>query len=372
MIRVLSIFGTRPEAIKMAPVIRELENHPDLIESKICVTAQHREMLDQVLDVFGLVPDIDLDLMQKNQSLTELTARALTGLNRVIADMNPDVVLVQGDTTTVLAGSLAAYYQHIPVGHVEAGLRTYDRYNPFPEEINRRLTDGLTTFYFAPTDTAMTSLLNEGVPQEMIFLTGNPVIDALEMTLENDPPGEATDLLNEIGNNRIILFTAHRRENFGEPIINFCQAIEEIVGRYKDVSIIYPVHMNPNVKDVVFEHLEGKERIHLVEPLSYVTFVHLMKTAYLILTDSGGIQEEAPALATPVLVLRNVTERPEAVESGTVKVIGTDTSSIVQETCLLLDDQKIYQRMAAGVSPYGDGKAAKRIVKVLLDYFKDL
>jgi len=370
MIKVLSIFGTRPEAIKMAPVIKELENHPELIDSKICVTAQHREMLDQVLDIFDLVPDIDLDLMQKDQSLTELTARALTSLSKVISDIDPDVVLVQGDTTTVLAGSLAAYYLHIPVGHVEAGLRTYDRYNPFPEEINRRLTDGLTTFYFAPTATAQTALLNEGVLQKNIYLTGNPVIDALEMTLQKDPPGEVTELLTTIGNDRILLFTAHRRENFGKPIQNFCQAIREITKKYEDVSIIYPVHLNPNVREVVFDQLGDLERVHLVEPLAYDSFVHLMKAAYLILTDSGGIQEEAPALATPVLVLRKVTERPEAVESGSVKVIGTDSTSIVQETAQLLEDEEIYQRMVAGVSPYGDGAAAKRIVSVLLEYFK--
>jgi len=369
MIKVLSIFGTRPEAIKMAPVIQELQKYPELIDSKICVTAQHRQMLDQVLGIFNLVPDVDLDLMQSNQSLTELTARALSGLSKVIADIGPDVVLVQGDTTTVLAGSLAAFYQQIPVGHVEAGLRTYDRYNPFPEEINRRLTDGLSTFYFAPTATAQTALLNEGIPLEQIYLTGNPVIDALKQTLQKEPPGEVTDLLKNIGDNRILLFTAHRRENFGVPLTNFCQAIQEIVRKYRDVSVIYPVHLNPNVRDVVFEHLGGQDRIHLIEPLPYISFVHLMKASYLILTDSGGIQEEAPALGTPVLVLRNVTERPEAVDSGTVKVIGTDTASIVMETGHLLEDQNVYQKMATGVSPYGDGYAAERIVNVLLDYF---
>jgi len=369
MIKVLSIFGTRPEAIKMAPVIQELQKYPELIDSNICVTAQHRQMLDQVLGIFNLVPDVDLDLMQTNQSLTELTARALSGLSKVIADIGPDVVLVQGDTTTVLAGSLAAFYQQVPVGHVEAGLRTYDRYNPFPEEINRRLTDGLSTFYFAPTATAQNALLNEGIPLEQIYLTGNPVIDALKQTLQKEPPGEVTDLLKNISDNRILLFTAHRRENFGVPLTNFCQAIQEIVRKYRDVSVIYPVHLNPNVRDVVFEQLGGQDRIHLIEPLPYISFVHLMKASYLILTDSGGIQEEAPALGTPVLVLRNVTERPEAVDSGTVKVIGTDTASIVMETGHLLEDQNVYQKMVTGVSPYGDGYAAERIVNVLLDYF---
>ncbi len=370
MIKVLTIFGTRPEAIKMAPVLQELQKFPELIESKICVTAQHRQMLDQVLDLFDLKPDIDLDLMKPNQSLTDLTARVIIGLSKVISEIKPDVVLVQGDTTTVMAGSLAAFYQKIPIGHVEAGLRTFDRYNPFPEEINRRLTDVLTSFYFAPTETAQNALLNEGIPKDKIFLTGNTVIDALYRTELMDPPREVTDLIKTVGENRLLLVTAHRRENFGAPIINICQSIKEITRKYQDVSVIYPVHLNPNVRDVIFDQLGDEDRVHLIEPLSYISFVHLMKAAYLILTDSGGIQEEAPALGTPVLVLRKVTERPEAVEAGTVKVIGTDLESIVRETGELLENKTHYLKMANAVSPYGDGNAAQRIVHILLDHFQ--
>ncbi len=370
MIKVLSIFGTRPEAIKMAPVILELGKHPDIFDSRICVTAQHRQMLDQVLSVFGLVPDIDLDLMRENQTLADLSARALTGLSDVLKDLAPDLVLVQGDTTTVFAASLAAFYQRVPVGHVEAGLRTQDIYNPFPEEVNRRVTDVLTSFYFAPTQTARNALLREGFADERIFVTGNTVIDALHRVVGSEPPQDIQDLLEEIGSRRMILLTAHRRENFGKPLENICTAILEIIQKYPDVVVVYPVHMNPNVRDIVYEQLSGLERVMLIEPQSYQGFVHLMNSATLVLTDSGGIQEEAPALGKPVLVLRKVTERPEAVESGTVKVIGTERKDILRETGLLLDDQELYQQMAAAVSPYGDGQAAERIVKILVDHFQ--
>ena len=370
MIKVLSIFGTRPEAIKMAPVILELQKYPQAFESKICITAQHRQMLDQVLDIFNLKPDIDLDLMKENQSLPDLTARALTGLTTVIEDMKPDLVLVQGDTTTVFAGSLAAFYQRIPVGHVEAGLRSFDRYNPFPEEVNRKITDVLTEFYFAPTETACESLRGEGYTDEKIHMTGNTVIDALQWVSKLDPPPEIDQLLSSVGNRKLILLTAHRRENFGEPLLEICQAITEIIDSNPDVVVVYPVHLNPNVQKVVLEHLAGLDRVFLIEPQSYQAFVHLLKNAYLVLTDSGGIQEEAPALGTPVLVLRKVTERPEAVEAGTVKVIGTAKEDIVRETGLLLENQVIYQEMATAVSPYGDGRAAERIVRILLEHFR--
>jgi len=370
MIKVMSIFGTRPEAIKMAPIVQELSKYPGQVDSRICITAQHRQMLDQVLEVFNLVPDIDLNLMQENQTLSELTARALTGINEVLSQLKPNLVLVQGDTTTVLASSLSAFYHQIPVGHVEAGLRTFDRYNPFPEEINRRLTDVLSSIYFAPTTTSREALLAEGFPAERIYLTGNPVIDALYQTLRVEPSDEIIELKRKIGDRRMILLTAHRRENFGDPLNQICRAIQDISLTYDDVVVVYPVHLNPNVREVVYDQLSDLDDVYLIEPQSYLDFVHLMNNAYLILTDSGGIQEEAPALGIPVLVLRRVTERPEAVTAGTVKVIGTDRVNIVQETGRLLKDEQEYQRMASGISPYGDGKAAERIVKIILNEFQ--
>lgn len=367
---ILLTFGTRPEAIKLAPVVQELWNYSERVETLVCVTAQHREMLDQVLDLFGIEPDIDLDLMEENQSLPLFTSRAMTTFSEVLEKIRPNIVLVQGDTTSAMVASLAAFYQKIPVGHVEAGLRTRNRYSPFPEEINRRLISQLATYHFAPTCTAAKALRAEGIV-ENIFITGNTVIDALLM-VANQPPSPITrslfDRLNISTNSniRILLVTAHRRENFGQPLESICTALREIVLRNPDVQVIYPVHMNPNVRKPVYRILSGHRRIHLVEPLPYETFVHLMKSAYLILTDSGGIQEEAPALGKPVLVMRHETERSEAIEAGTVKVVGTDSDRIIKETERLLYDMDEYRRMSQAVSPYGDGQAAQRIVAALL------
>jgi UDP-N-acetylglucosamine 2-epimerase (non-hydrolysing) len=374
MIRVLSIFGTRPEAIKMAPVIRELEKHLDKFKPITCATAQHRQMLDQVLGIFGINPDIDLNLMEENQHPASLTARAMTASTEVLEQVHPDLVLVQGDTTTAMVGALAAFYQKIPVGHIEAGLRTYNRYSPFPEEINRHLIGVLATYHFAPTETAAEALRAENVLDENIFVTGNTVIDAL-LWITRQPPSEKTRrLLSRLGIRagnpnqlRTILVTAHRRENFGRPFENICMALRELVRRNPDIQIVYPVHLNPNVQEPVHRILDGNERIHLIAPLPYETFAHLMNRAYLIITDSGGIQEEAPVLGKPVLVLREVTERPEAVEAGVVKVVGTDPDRIISEAERLLYEEAEYKRMAQTVSPYGDGHAAERIVRILME-----
>lgn len=352
----------------MAPVVLELKKWRDQIDSRVCVTGQHREMLDQVLRVFDIRPDIDLDLMRENQTLAALTARALVALGEVLEQMEPDVVLVQGDTTTTLAGALAAFYERIPVGHVEAGLRTGNRYSPFPEEVDRRLVGALATYHFAPTRVAADALRVEGI--ENIFVTGNSVIDALFWVLRSRD-GSTTPASNVNASGaaarRVILVTAHRRENFGRPLENVCRALRDIVRRNPDVKIVYPVHPNPNVREPVYGLLGGQARIHLTEPLPYPTFCRALQQADLILTDSGGVQEEAPSLHKPVLVLRTETERPEAVEAGTVKVVGVETERIVEETERLLYDQRAYQRMAEALNPYGDGHAAERIVKVLLE-----
>lgn len=361
--RILSIFGTRPEAIKMAPVVKELEKHNDSVESVVCVTAQHREMLDQVLCLFEIEPEIDLDIMEPSQTLASLTSKAMKGLTDVVNDVRPDVVLLQGDTTTAMLASLASFYEKAAVGHVEAGLRTYDRYSPFPEEINRRLISALATYNFAPTQTAVDALIAEGFARESIFLTGNTVIDALLMTVRKKCE-LGMDFLNR--DKKLILVTAHRRESFGRPFQNICNGLKEVAIRNPEVEIVYPVHLNPNVRRVVFETISDQERFHLIEPLEYKKFVHLMNSSYIILTDSGGIQEEAPALGKPVLVLREKTERPEAVESGTAKLIGTDTEVIISETEKLLYNEEEYNKMSNAVSPYGDGHAAERIVGILL------
>jgi len=383
MIRVLSIFGTRPEAIKMAPVVGELRKHPDRVEALVCVTAQHRQMLDQVLDLFAIEPDMDLDLMENDQSPASLTARAVTALTRVLEQVRPDLALVQGDTTTAMVAALAAFYQKIPVGHVEAGLRTGNRYSPFPEEINRHLIGVLATYHFAPTLTAAAALRAEGVSEEAIFVTGNPVIDALLRVVQQPPSAEALALLKRLGLTEetgcsgdppvsasapLLLVTAHRRENFGQPLESICTALREIVRRNPRVQIVYPVHMNPHVREPVSRILGGHERIHLLDPLPYEPFAHLMKQARLILTDSGGIQEEAPALGKPVLLLRRETERPEAVEAGTVKIVGTDSERIIAETERLLYDADEYRRMAQAISPYGDGHASERIVRTIIEH----
>lgn len=373
MKKILTVIGTRPEAVKLAPVILELEKHPDQIQSSVCVTAQHREMLDQVLRLFGIVPDVDLNLMRPGQTLAELTSRVITGMDEVLQAEQPDMVLVQGDTTTVMAVALAAFYHKIPVGHVEAGLRSHDRYSPFPEEINRRLAGVLSTYHFAPTETARQALLQENVPDDHIFVTGNTVIDALHMIVQRPEPAQFQALLARMGGNgrlpeerRLILVTAHRRENFGKPFESICQGLKSIAVRNPETFIVYPVHLNPNVQEPVFRLLGDSDRIILTDPVEYDVMAHLMNSAYLILTDSGGIQEEAPSLGKPVLVMRTETERPEAVEAGTAKLVGPNAAKILQETEKLLHDEQAYREMAQAVSPYGDGRAAKRVVQTCL------
>jgi len=367
MIKVLSVFGTRPEAIKMAPVVRELEKHTDRIISKVCVTAQHRQMLDQVLDLFQIVPDYDLDIMQENQTLSQVTAVVFERLDPIIAAEEPDWVLVQGDTTTVMAASLVSFYHQVRVGHVEAGLRTGDKWQPFPEEINRRVAGVVADLHFAPTAWARDNLLREGVHADKIHVTGNPVIDALLMVADMPYDVRQGPLADIPWDKRVILVTAHRRENFGKPLESICAALREIAHRYSgDVHIVYPVHPNPNVQNTVYRLLDGVPNITLLPPLDYLPLVHLMERAYLVLTDSGGIQEEAPGLGKPVLVLREVTERPEAVEAGTVRVVGTDREQIVAEVMRLLDDYGAYEQMANAVNPYGDGHAAQQIAGALL------
>ena len=367
--KVLSVFGTRPEAIKMAPVVRELEKHPEKIESKVCITAQHREMLDQVLDLFKIKPDYDLNLMKPNQSLEELTSRILLKLTHLLQKENPDWLLVQGDTTTVMAASLAAFYQNIKVGHVEAGLRTGDKRQPFPEEINRRIAGVIADLHFAPTRQAESNLLKEGIPSTQVIKTGNTVIDALQWVAKLPSPAFVEKLLENIKESRKILVTAHRRENFGKPLENICMALKEIAKEYEgEIHLIYPVHLNPKVQEPVRRILGGIPNITLLPPLDYLSLVHLMKASYLVLTDSGGIQEEAPGLGKPVLVLRAKTERPEGVSAGTVKLVGSDKEKIIAETKILLDDRNAYAKMAQAINPYGDGKASSRIVKGLLNY----
>ncbi len=377
MKKVSIIFGTRPEAIKLAPVILGLKKSPDII-SHVCVTAQHREMLDQVLEIFGIVPDVDLNLMQKNQTLGDLTARAIRALDRYMAEHRPDLVLVQGDTTTVFCAALAAFYHKIPVGHVEAGLRTGDIYSPWPEEINRQLATRITTLHFAPTETNRQNLLAEGVKPDGIFVTGNTVIDALLMAVERvrtAPP--AIDGLPDKSfvswdGKPVVLITGHRRENFGEGFENICNAIAELGRRFPETQFVYPVHLNPNVREPVKRILGLAERpsqnIHLIEPLPYLPFVALMNRAHLILTDSGGVQEEAPGLGKPVLVMRNTTERPEGVAAGTVRLVGTDYGTIVEEVTRLMADGNEYATMSHAHNPYGDGKAAERIRHIILSY----
>lgn len=368
MIKVLSVFGTRPEAIKMAPVVQELARHPDRILSCVCVTAQHREMLDQMLDLFDIQPDYDLDLMRENQHLSDVTASVLTGVEHVIQQERPDWVLVQGDTTTTMATALAAFYNRCRVGHVEAGLRTGNKFYPFPEEINRKIADAVSDLHFVPTEANKRNLLREGFSEESILVTGNTVIDALLEIRQRfkgcNMPGPLAGIPPD---RRIILITAHRRENFGAPLRSICQALLQLSEEYdSSIHLVYPVHRNPNVSPVVHELLGQRDNILLLEPLEYHTFVQLMDMSYLVLTDSGGLQEEAPSLGKPVLVLRHETERPEAVEAGTVRIIGTDCEAIVKETRKLLDDPQEYQRMARAINPYGDGRASRRIVEALL------
>lgn len=363
MTRVLTIYGTRPEAIKLAPVVLELRRHAARLESLVCVTAQHRQMLDQVNALFGIEPDVDLDLMTEDQALEDLTAAVVQRLTPVLRDIRPELVLVQGDTTTVMAAALACFYQRIPLGHVEAGLRTSDLFDPFPEEMNRRVTSVLARYHFAPTERARRVLLAEGHAPDSVLLTGNTVVDALKLILRSAPPPVLP--LSPNGR-RLLLVTAHRRENFGAPLESICQALSDLVDRHEDVEVVYPVHLNPNVRRVVFRYLSGHPRIHLLDPVDYVELAHLLARCYLVLTDSGGIQEEAPVVGKPVLVMRRETERPEAIEAGTARLVGTDRATIVRETERLLADESAYQRMARAQSPFGDGHAAERIVGFLL------
>lgn len=365
MIKVLSVFGTRPEAIKMAPVVRALERAHG-IESRVCVTAQHREMLDQVNELFGVVPDHDLDIMRHGQTLADITMRAMTGLDWVIATEQPDVCIVQGDTTTTFVAGLTSFYHKVPVAHVEAGLRTDDKHQPFPEEINRRLTSVLTDWHFAPTQVAADRLFAENVPADRVYVTGNTVIDALLEAARLDytfPPGPIADAL--ASGRRIVLATLHRRENWGDPVVAVCRAIKQLASDFPDIHVLFAVHMNPVVRDVVNEWLGAAERITLVEPVDYLPFVKLQQAATLILSDSGGIQEEAPSLGTPVLVLRNTTERPEAVSAGTVRLVGTETERIVAEASRLLTDPDEHARMAMASNPFGDGTASQQIADIL-------
>lgn len=369
--KILSVFGTRPEAVKMAPIVRLLKQTPG-IESRVCVTAQHRQMLDQVLELFQITPDYDLDLMRDDQSLAQISASIFTNLDPILTGFQPDWVLVVGDTTTVVTTSLVTYFRRIKLGHVEAGLRTHNKWHPFPEEINRRIATVIADLHFAPTEWSKENLLREGVNEKDILVTGNSVIDALHFVANQQEPQEITSLINQLGletsrpaTRRLVLVTAHRRENFGEPLENICCAIKELAAR-GDVEIVYPVHLNPNVQEPVNRILKGLPHITLLPPLDYLPMVHLMKHATFLLTDSGGLQEEAPSLGVPVLVMRETTERPEGVEAGTLKLIGTEISNIVREATQLLDDPAAYTAMAKAANPYGDGHTAERIINALM------
>ena len=369
-LKVMTVFGTRPEAIKMCPLVQELRRHPDTLEPIVAVTAQHREMLDQVLDLFGIVPDYDLNIMQGGQTLYDVTTRALTGLKEVMEKARPDLVLVHGDTTTTFAGALAAYYLQIPVGHVEAGLRTGNKYSPFPEEMNRKLTGAIADLLFAPTTTSRDNLLRENVDPAAIFVTGNTVIDALATTVQADYRFDDPVVEEALSRHpRLLVMTTHRRENLGEPMRHVYRAVKDALAQCPDVAAVFPVHKNPKVREVVQAELAGQDRVYLTEPMDYQPFANLMSRASVILTDSGGIQEEAPALGKPVLVLRGTTERPEAVAAGTVRLVGTDYDAVRNETLRLLTDRSYYQSMAEAVNPYGDGQACRRIVGFILNRF---
>ncbi len=369
-IKVMTVFGTRPEAIKMAPLVKEIEKREEL-ESIVAVTAQHRQMLDQVLEIFDITPDYDLNIMKDRQTLTDITLRATQGLDGVIKEAKPDIVLVHGDTSTTFAGSLAAFYNQVSVGHVEAGLRTYDKYSPFPEEMNRKLTGAIADMHFAPTVNNKNNLLKEAVKEEDIYITGNTVIDALQTTVKEGYQFENEELNKIDFGKKVIVVTAHRRENLGEPLNNICSALAEIAKEYKDeVVVVYPVHLNPVVRETAAKHLGNIENVHLIDPVDVTELHNLMNKAYMIMTDSGGLQEEAPSLGKPVLVLRNETERPEAVEAGTVKIAGVDKETIIKMGKELLDNPESYDKMAKAVNPYGDGKASIRICDAIIEKFK--
>jgi len=373
MKKILIVFGTRPEAIKLAPLIKEFEKHTDIFNTKVCVTAQHRQMLDQVLEIFNIKPDFDLNLMKAKQSLNSITSNVLLGMKPILDEFEPEIVFVHGDTSTTFSTALACYYQRIDIAHVEAGLRTYDIYSPWPEEANRQLTSKLTKFHFAPTEISKQNLLNEGIKDSAITVTGNTVIDALFLMLEkidNDKTLQQS-LIKEINlpfdilNSRYILVTGHRRENFGQGFINICEALNEIAEKNRDIQIVYPVHLNPNVQEPVLKLLSGTKNIHLIAPLDYESFVFTMSKSYFIITDSGGIQEEAPSIGKPVLVTRDTTERPEAIEAGTAKLVGTNREKIVTEAEKLLLDENEYKKVSLSKSPYGDGFASKRIIEFI-------
>ena len=366
-IKVMSIFGTRPEAIKMAPLVKELERREE-IASIVCVTAQHRQMLDQVLDTFEIKPDFDLNIMKQGQTLSDITTAALLGLEGVIKEARPDLILVHGDTTTTFAGALAAFYQQVAIGHVEAGLRTDNKYSPYPEEMNRQMVDRLTDMFFAPTALSRENLLRENVPAEKIYVTGNTAIDAMATTVRGDYTHPELDWIGE--NERLILLTAHRRENLGDPMRSIFRGVRRIVDEFPDVKVLYPIHLNPAVRQVAREVFEGCERVRLIEPLEVFDFHNFQNRSFIILTDSGGIQEEAPSLGKPVLVLRDTTERPEGIEAGTLKLVGTDEKTIYRETRRLLTDEEEYRRMSRASNPYGDGHASERIADAIIRKFK--
>ena len=368
MIKVMSIFGTRPEAIKMAPLVKELEKRKN-IESIVCVTAQHREMLDQVLETFDIKPDYDLNIMKQGQTLGDVTTRALSGLEEVIKEARPDIVLVHGDTTTTFAGALAAFYNQVAIGHVEAGLRTDNKYSPYPEEMNRQMVDRLSDMYFAPTEISKNNLLKENIDESKIYITGNTAIDAMSTTIDKNYTHKELEWIKP--GERMILLTAHRRENLGEPMRHIFRAIKRIVDEFDDVKVIYPIHMNPKVREVANEVFDGDDKVKLIEPLEVFDFHNFQNKSYIILTDSGGIQEEAPSLGKPVLVLRDTTERPEGISAGTLKLVGTDEDIIYEETKRLLTDSKEYERMSKASNPYGDGHASERIVDAIVEYFNE-
>lgn len=374
MKKILLVFGTRPEAIKMAPLVKALQKDTEHFETRVCVTAQHRQMLDQVLEVFGITPEYDLNIMAPNQDLYDITAKVLLGLREVLKDFHPDTVLVHGDTTTSMAASLAAFYMQIPVGHVEAGLRTYNMLSPWPEEMNRQVTDRICTYYFAPTEQSRANLLQENIDAKKIFITGNTVIDALLMAVDiiSTTAGVKEKMAKElqekgytVGDREYILVTGHRRENFGDGFLHICKAIKELAALHPEMDIVYPVHLNPNVQKPVYELLSGLSNVYLISPLDYLPFIYTMQHSTLLLTDSGGVQEEAPSLGKPVLVMRDTTERPEAVEAGTVKLVGTNAEAIVSNVTALLLDKEMYKRMSETHNPYGDGQACERIIAAL-------
>ena len=367
-VKVMTVFGTRPEAIKMAPLVKELEKNEN-IESVVCVTAQHRQMLDQVLAIFDIKPDYDLDIMKDRQTLVSITTNVLQGLDEVLKEAKPDIVLVHGDTSTTFVGALAAFYNQIPVGHVEAGLRTYDKYSPFPEEMNRCLTGRIADLHFSPTISNRNNLIKEAIEDKDIYITGNTVIDALKTTVSKDYKLCESMADVDFENNRVILVTAHRRENLGEPLENICRALKRIVTDFEDVELVYPVHLNPAVRETVNKYLAGMDRVHLIDPIDVRDMHNAMDRSYMIMTDSGGLQEEAPSLGKPVLVLRNETERPEAVEAGTVKVAGVNEEVIYGMAKKLLTDKNEYEGMAHAVNPYGDGEASRRTVEAILYHF---